>query len=76
MILDVGRFLDEITGGRVSVLQLVPSYLEVLLTYLDQNPRELPDLRYVSVTGEALKLELAQRWFAARPGSGWSTRTG
>jgi amino acid adenylation domain-containing protein len=67
-LLDVGRFLDEITEARVSVLQLVPSYLEVLLSYLDQHPRELPDLRYVSVTGEALKSELAQRWFAARPG--------
>ena len=47
---------------------MVPSYLEVVLSYLDQNPRELPDLRYVSVTGEALKQELAQRWFAAKPG--------
>jgi acyl-coenzyme A synthetase/AMP-(fatty) acid ligase len=46
----------------------VPSYLEVVLSYLDQNPRELPDLRCVSVTGEALKMELAQRWFAAEPG--------
>ncbi|HEY4703762.1 MAG TPA: amino acid adenylation domain-containing protein, partial [Streptosporangiaceae bacterium] len=67
-LLDVGRFLDEITEARVSVLQLVPSYLEVLLTYLDRSPRELPDLRYVSVTGEAVKKELTQRWFAAMPG--------
>ena len=67
-ILDVGRFLDTIIGGRVNVLQVVPSYLEVVLSYLDQHPRELPDLRYVSVTGEALKPELAQRWFAAKPG--------
>src|SRR5205823_13316579 len=50
------------------VVHVVPSYLEVVLSYLDQNPRELPDLRYVSVTGEALKRELAQRWFAAKPG--------
>jgi len=67
-ILDVARFADTIADGRVNVLQIVPSYLEVVLSYLDQNPRELPDLRYVSVTGEALKRELAQRWFAARPG--------
>jgi acyl-coenzyme A synthetase/AMP-(fatty) acid ligase len=40
----------------------------VVLSYLDTHPRELPDLRYVSVTGEALKAELAQRWFAAKPG--------
>ena len=67
-ILDVGRFLDTIVAGRVGVLQIVPSYLEVVLSYLDQHPRDLPDLRYVSVTGEALKKELAQRWFAAKPG--------
>jgi amino acid adenylation domain-containing protein len=68
VILDVARFVDTIADGRVNVLQVVPSYLEVVLSYLDHNPRELPDLRYVSVTGEALKRELAQRWFAAKPG--------
>ena len=45
----------------------MPSYLEVVLSYLEQHPRELPDLRCVSVTGEALKKELTQRWFAAEP---------
>ena len=45
---------------------MVPSYLEVVLAYLAAAaPGDLlPDLRCVSVTGEALKLELAQRWFA------------
>ena len=47
---------------------MVPSYLEVVLSCLEQHPRELPDLRCVSVTGEALKPGLAQRWFAAEPG--------
>ena len=68
VILDVERFVDTITRGRVNVLQVVPSYLEVVLTYLEQHPRELPDLRFVSVTGEALKKELTQRWFASQPG--------
>ncbi len=68
VILDAARFLDTIAGARVNVLQVVPSYLDVLLSGLDAHPRELPDLRYVSVTGEALKPELAQRWFAAKPG--------
>jgi amino acid adenylation domain-containing protein len=66
-ILDVERFVDRIVRGRVGVLQVVPSYLEVVLSYLEQHPRELPHLRYVSVTGEALKKELTQRWFAAQP---------
>ena len=67
VILDVERFVERITAGHVGVLQVVPSYLEVVLSYLEQHPGELPDLRCVSVTGEALKHELTQRWFAAEP---------
>ncbi|MCU1671306.1 MAG: non-ribosomal peptide synthetase [Blastococcus sp.] len=67
VILDVPRFVEKVTGARVAVMQVVPSYLEAVLTYLEQNARRLPDLRCVSVTGEALKKELAQRWFAAQP---------
>src|SRR5881392_4294034 len=67
-ILDAERFVDKVVEGRVAVLQVVPSYLEVLLSYLEQHPRELPDLRCVSVTGEALKKEVTERWFAAQPG--------
>ncbi|WP_189780383.1 non-ribosomal peptide synthetase [Streptomyces capitiformicae] len=68
VILDVERFVDRIAEGRVNVLQVVPSYLEAVLAQLEQRPRELPDLRRVSVTGEALKRELAERWFATEPG--------
>ncbi|MGW1653342.1 non-ribosomal peptide synthetase [Streptomyces atratus] len=68
VILDVQRFVDKIIDGRVAVLQVVPSYLDVVVSCLQQHSRELPDLRCVSVTGEALKKELTQRWFAAQPG--------
>ena len=68
VVLDVPRFVATIVEGRVSVLQLVPSYLEAVLSYLEQHPRELPDLHCVSATGEALKKELTQRWFAIQPG--------
>src|SRR5205814_5728257 len=66
-ILDAKRFVDKLVDGRVAVVQVVPSYLEVVLSYLEQHPRELPGLRCVSATGEALKKELVQRWFAAQP---------
>ncbi|WP_219417978.1 non-ribosomal peptide synthetase [Pseudonocardia nigra] len=68
VILDVRRFVDTLVEHRVAVLQVVPSYLEVVLSCLEQHPRALPDLRYVSATGEAVKKELVQRWFAAEPG--------
>ncbi|GAA1006429.1 amino acid adenylation domain-containing protein [Streptomyces thermogriseus] len=67
-ITDVERFVDTLVRGRVAVAQLVPSYLEVVVSYLEQHPRALPDLACVSVTGEALKRELVQRWFALQPG--------
>ena len=68
VILDVQRFVDTIIGGRVNVMQVVPSYLEVVLSYLERDRRPLPDLRCVSVTGEAVKKELTQRWFGCQPG--------
>ncbi|MEU3520667.1 amino acid adenylation domain-containing protein [Streptomyces sp. NPDC006654] len=70
VITDVARFVDTLESGRVGVAQLVPSYLEVVVSYLERNPRPLPDLRCVSVTGEALKRELVQRWLAVQPGIG------
>ncbi len=66
-ILDVDRFVDTIAEGRVGVLQVVPSYLEAVLCHLERHQRELPALRCVSVTGEALKMELVHRWFANQP---------
>ncbi|WP_367042236.1 amino acid adenylation domain-containing protein [Streptomyces sp. Je 1-332] len=67
LLLDVSGFLDEIVEGAVTVAQIVPSYLEVLLTHLEQHPRPLGALHTLSVTGEALKYDLVQRWFAAFP---------
>ena len=48
VILDVRRFVDTIVEGRVAVLQVVPSYLEVVLSYLDQRPS--------AVAGPALRV--------------------
>ena len=66
-ILDARRFIDRIMAARVNVVQVVPSYLEVLVSYLSQHRSELKDLRYVVATGEALKKELVERWFAVQP---------
>ena len=67
---------DRRRPGR-ACSQVVPSYLEVVLSYLEQHPRELPDLRCVSVTGEALKKELVAALVRGRARrSSWSTPTG
>ncbi|MDU0294214.1 AMP-binding protein, partial [Saccharothrix longispora] len=65
--LDVPRFLDELDAAGVAVVQLVPSYFEVLLDHVEKRPRPLGSVRVVSVTGEALKLGPVHRWFARFP---------
>ncbi|MET9360253.1 amino acid adenylation domain-containing protein [Streptomyces sp. NPDC006632] len=66
-ILEVPRFVALLAEREVEVAQLVPSYVEVVLDHLRRAPRPLPRLRCVSATGEALKKELTERWFAALP---------
>src|SRR5437667_12173350 len=58
LILDAKRFLDKIVAARVNVVQVVSSYLEVLVSYLGQHPSQFKDLAYVVATGEALKKEV------------------
>lgn len=67
VVLDVPRFVDLLVARRVTVAQLVPSYLDVVVSYLEQQPVPLPDLARVAVTGEAVKKELVARWFATLP---------
>src|SRR5437870_2836360 len=67
LILDAKRFIEKIVSARVNVVQVVPSYLEVLVSYLGQHPSRFKDLAYVVATGEALKKELVERWFAVQP---------
>src|SRR5213594_4298327 len=44
VILDARRLIDKLVDGRVAVVQVVPSYLEVLVSYLAQSPRKLQNL--------------------------------
>src|SRR5947207_1690061 len=67
IILDAGRFIDKIVDAKVDIVQVVPPYLEVLESQLAQHPREFEHLRHVVATGEALKKELVERWFALQP---------
>src|SRR5262249_43495531 len=64
IVLDAHRFIHKIVDAQINVVQVVPSYLEVLVSDLARHPRELAALRYVVATGEALKKELVERWFA------------
>ncbi|MGW5868852.1 non-ribosomal peptide synthetase [Streptomyces sp. NPDC055239] len=68
VVLDVGRFVDLVDHHGVQVLQLVPTYLELVLAEVARDRAFLPYLRVMAVTGEALKKELVRRWFERAPG--------
>jgi len=65
--LDPARFVERLVTDGVTVLEVVPSYLSVLLEYLESSYVELPYLRKLMLTGEALKQEMVRRWFALYP---------
>ena len=67
LILDIDAFLDKVAAERVERAPGGPVLPRGAAPHLDELPRELPDLRCVSVTGEALTKALAERWFALRP---------
>src|SRR5581483_11073051 len=65
-ILDVRRFFATVTEGGATIVQVVPSYLDVLLRVADEQI-DLGRVRYVCATGEALSKNLVNRWFARYP---------
>lgn len=70
VILDVRRFAAEMVAGGATILQVVPSYLDVLLRHIEQEGPSAPglgELRQVCVTGEAIGKPLVDRWFASYP---------
>lgn len=61
-------FLDRLIAHNVTVLQVVPTYLNLLLDILEKEPQPLPVQRLVC-GGEILKPETVRRWLALYPGT-------
>jgi amino acid adenylation domain-containing protein len=69
--LDSAKLLHEVAAEGVTVLEIVPSLLAVLLdtaTRRHGGPPTLPTLRWLVPTGEALPPELCRRWLAIYAG--------
>jgi iturin family lipopeptide synthetase B len=68
VILEPGRFINQVMENRVTILEVVPSYLSLMLDSLDLNPGRFEFLEYLLVTGEEVKQPLLERWFKKYPG--------
>ncbi len=68
-LLDLPTFLRTIRRHAVTVVQVVPSYLDVLLLHLESggDASELASVRCLPVTGEAISKQLVDRFFRALP---------
>jgi amino acid adenylation domain-containing protein len=60
--LDPGGFILALSADKVTVVELVPSYLTVLLDYIAISNSKLGLLECMLVTGEAISSKLANRW--------------
>ncbi|MEG8183985.1 amino acid adenylation domain-containing protein [Nocardia terpenica] len=67
--LDPQELFDRVAAERVTVLEVVPSLLRVALDSWDSGTRvpELPGMRRLVVTGEALAPDVCRRWLERYP---------
>jgi amino acid adenylation domain-containing protein len=67
LILDPEQTMDRVTGDGVTILEVVPSYLAVLLGVMATKSIQFNALRYLMATGETLKPELVKQWLEKYP---------
>ncbi|ARU62806.1 hypothetical protein CBW65_18885 [Tumebacillus avium] len=64
---DIEQFVPALRTHKVTRIVLVPSLLRALLDTYDDLQQELPDLKFWVCSGEALTVELTQRFHKALP---------
>ena len=67
LILNPSRFISRLTDRRVTILEVVPSYLTALLDVLTSTAWNLDHLAYLLVTGEEVKESQVRQWFEHYP---------
>ncbi|PCN44114.1 non-ribosomal peptide synthetase [Brevibacillus laterosporus] len=67
LILNTKHFIDQVGQDSVTVLEVVPSYLSVMLDLLEKESQTFQSLEYLLVTGETLKQNVVKKWFSLYP---------
>jgi amino acid adenylation domain-containing protein len=63
LILDIISFLNEVKKDKITILELVPSYMKIVLQLSKPNSTTFDNIKYLLVTGEPLKIGLVTTWF-------------
>ncbi|MFH2053343.1 MAG: amino acid adenylation domain-containing protein [bacterium] len=65
---DVDGLLGRLVDDRVTVMECVPGYLDLLVSAIARTGNMPTALRHVVSTGEPLPVETCRRWFGVCPG--------
>ncbi|NLD48843.1 MAG: amino acid adenylation domain-containing protein, partial [Clostridiaceae bacterium] len=68
LVLEVGRFTESVKRDGITLLEVVPSYLNVMLDYIEEKHVRLDALKHLLITGEAARPDIVRRWFELCPG--------
>lgn len=60
---DPEQLVKRIINDRISILEVVPSFMYVMLDMLEKDCVDLEHLKFLLITGEALNRILVKRWF-------------
>ncbi|WP_432401628.1 non-ribosomal peptide synthase/polyketide synthase [Wukongibacter sp. M2B1] len=63
VVVDVRQFTDRIIEDGVTVLEVVPSVLVVMIEHMKEQGKRAEELKYLLVTGETVKADLIEKWF-------------
>ncbi|PZD92996.1 hypothetical protein DNH61_25410 [Paenibacillus sambharensis] len=67
LIMEPEQLVSRLQEDKVSILEVVPSYLAVLMDVMEAGGHRLEDLRYLMITGETVKPAMVGRWFELCP---------
>ena len=67
LVFDPDQLIRRIIDHQVTILEVVPSYLKIMLECLTLDFRSLNNLDFLLVTGETLPARLVKRWFEMYP---------
>jgi len=68
VVRDPLRLLEQVSAGRITILEAVPSLLRMMVDEAERHPIDLSALRWLIPTGEELPPELCTRWLNIYPG--------
>ncbi|GAA0372815.1 non-ribosomal peptide synthase/polyketide synthase [Bacillus horti] len=61
------QFTNQMIEDKVTILEVVPAYLSVMLDYIEESGVTPTNLEYLMITGETAKPAIVKRWFESCP---------